>query len=622
MSDRTPKYAVELPEDIRQPIEAEICRRVSSAVSDASERDSQLGVWRDQLQGFGITAGNKDISDASDFYDSISLEAHLTLVAQICGALHRDPKVAVEAFVEEEKENARIIESYLAMETSRSRVDDRLYEMGVDACWSQAVITYAGWYQKTRSVREAGYRKQDDERIYFEEEKEDGVDYEEVPLTEEVTDEGFDIRVVDLADFYMYPANSKSIEQATLVAERMLLTENDLYDGIDDFGYDEDAVEQLCELGPVSDTERQQSEDDQNGVKGADGDDGFYEVFSVYARLPRRIAGGDELLPEQYLQEDFLIVCCPERQIVLKMALSPYKQRPYFAGGIMPMKDTILGLSLMGILEAIQAEANANIQWTIDNNNLTTTPCLKGPKLSGDDLSKMQVKAGAYLGLDDPGSVTPLEWDRAPLRDGLLWQQDLRNRANSLVSAQGQGQLQSKVRKSGEVQAVETQAAAKFGLYLSNFQRTCVAELYRRMIALKLQFGDVDEDGEDFSDSEGHSYALTPRALRGVYNVVAAGSSLTHSPESRIEVGKQKQAIQVQYLQASQALPPKIAKLAWHGARELLFDLGERNPEAWIGDEPEENVGGQPSASPAGPQGPGGAPQPNFNGISSAGGTQ
>lgn len=619
MIDENSPYRLELSEEVRGEVEAEICRRVSSAVSGAEDRNSQLQIWRDQLQGRGITASNKNWSNACDFYDSISLEMHLTLLSQIVGALHRDPKVAVESFSKDDEEGARILEAYLAMESSKSDLNTRLYEMATDACWSQAVVTYCGWMQKTRKGREVGFRKPGDARVYTEEEQEDGVEYEPVPVSEEITEEGFDIRVVDLSDFFLFPANAKSVDSATAIAERMLLTEGDLYDGIEDWGFDEKAVEELTALGPDQEPDRQQIKNEQDGVESAEGKEGYYEVYTVYTRMPRTLAGGEESLPDHYLQDDFLVVCVPERRIVLKMGFSPYKERPYFAGGIMPLKDTILGMSLMGILEAIQTEANANIQFTVDMMNLTASPMFKGPKSEGDNFNKAQAGPGRFLGFDNPNDVMPLEWDHSGPREGMAWQQDLRARATSLVSAQGQGQLQNKVRKAGEIQAVETQAATKFGLYLTNFQRTCVAPLFQRMIALKAQFGSVDDDGEDFVDNEGHPQALTTKALKGKYNIVAVGTSMTHSPESRIEINKQKQAIQTPYLMAvTNKMPPAILKLAWHAAREMLFDLGERNPEAWIGEEPKEEAPQETQMQqpqPGGPQQPGQQGQPFHPGM-------
>lgn len=617
MIDENSPYRLELSESVRRDVEAEICNRVSSAVSGAEARNSQLQIWRDQLQGFGVTASNKNWSNACDFYDSISLEMHLTLLAQIVGALHRDPKVAVESFAKDDEEGARVLEAYLAMESSKSDLNTRLYEMATDACWSQATVVYAGWMQKVRKSREIGFRKPGEARVYTEEEQEDGVEYEPVPVSEEVAEEGFDIRVVDLSDFYLFPANAKSIDQATAIAERMLLTEGDLFDGIEDWGLDADAVEDLCRMGPTQEPDKQQQKDEQDGVEAAGDKNGYYEVYTVYTRMPRTLAGGDEPLPEHYLQDDFLVVCVPERRIVLKMGFSPYKERPYFAGGIMPLKDTILGMSLMGILEAIQTEANANIQFTVDMMNLTATPMFKGPKSEGNNFNKAQAEPGGFMGFDSPETVTPVEWDHSGVRDSMAWTQDLRARATSLVSAQGQGQLQNKVRKAGEIQNIETQAAAKFGLYLTNFQRTCVAPLFQRLIALKAQFGSVDDDGEDFVDSEGHPQTLTTKALKGKYNIVAVGTSLTHSPESRIEINKQKQAIQTPYLMAvMNKMPPAILKLAWHAAREMLFDLGERNPEAWIGEEPKEEAPQEAQMQqpqPGGPQGQPGQPQPPFH---------
>lgn len=608
MPDNESPYKLDFDADTREALNREICRRVNWAVEGSQDRNDQLQVWRDQRDGLNITASNTRWRNACNLGDPLSKKAFLTILSQITGALRRDPKVAVESFSKDEEEGARVLESWLTIESSRSNVDAHIYDLAFDACWSQAAVGYVGWKQQTRITRETGWRKPGDARVYSEEEREDGVEYEEVPVAEEVTEEGFDIRVIDLCDFFVYPPDAKSIDRATAVCERMYLTEDELYDGIGDYGYDEEEVERLCAMGPNSDPEHMEIQHDQDGVEPAPDKDGYYQVFTCYTRMPRTLAGGDYDIPKHLMQDDFLVVCAPDQGIVLKMAFSPFRERPYFAGGIIPKKDSILGDSLMAILDGLQAEANGNLQFSIDCNNLTMNPVLKSPKSEGDDANKQIIEPGAILQFDFPEQVNPLEWDRAPMREGLALQQWLESQAQGLVAVEGQGQLSTKVRKAGEIQAVEQAANAKFGMFLYNFQRTIVAELFRRMVALKLQFGDVDDDGEDFVDTEGHSQTLTARALRGKYQIVPVGTSLTHSPEARIEIGKQAQAIQGPYLMAVvNKMPPELLKLMWHGSRELLFDMGIRNPEAWIGEEPKEQPAPEPQPQGQPPQG--GPPQ-------------
>jgi hypothetical protein len=103
---------------------------------------------------------------------------------------------------------------------------------------------------------------------------------------------------------------------------------------------------------------------------------------------------------------------------------------------------------------------------------------------------------------------------------------------------------------------------------------------------LKLEFGDVDEDGEDFN-LDGKPHKITQKALRGRYDVIPVATSLTHSPEARIQVAQQQQKVQIDYFTAKSKLPPDLHKPLWHMARNILLDLGERNPESVIGDEPD-----------------------------------
>jgi len=157
------------------------------------------------------------------------------------------------------------------------------------------------------------------------------------------------------------------------------------------------------------------------------------------------------------------------------------------------------------------------------------------------------------------------------------------------------------------VQSVETAAQSKFGLYLWNFMRTVVGPLYQRMVTLKEEFGGVDEDDGEEYVYEGKPAKIAAKALRGKYRFVPTATSLTASPETRIEIGKMKQQVQIEYLGAVQNIQdPAKHVLLWHMARELLLDLGETNPESKIGPEPS----GQPPQQqlPPGEEGSAGAP--------------
>lgn len=602
MADKGTPYKLQLDEDVRADLEMFLCNRVDDAVQGASERNSQLRIWRDQLEGFGVTAQTDGWANACNLCDPISLMAFLTILSQLLGAMHRDPMVAVEAFREEDVENARILEAWLSMAGAQNDVLGRIYDLAHNGCIDPAVVGYVGWHQETRVKREVGYKAPGSSLLVPEDAQEEGVEYEEGPMAEEVTEERYDIRAVDLNDFFLWPPTVKSVNDATLVAERMYLTEEQLFDGIEDFGYEREAVETAVTYGPkgAQGDGSQQADADIDGLRL----EGLYEVFVAYTRLPHRLNGEFGRIPKHLLQDDFLCVCCPDADVILKLAFSPFAERPYFIGNILPKPHKVQGYGLMGMLDGLQAEANANLQLSIDASNLTVAPMVVTTEQNKESMAKQLTGPGAIISVTDPHAILPWPINTNPTRDGLAWQEFIQGRYQSVVSAEGQGQLQNKVRKNGEIQAVEQASSAKFGMYLSNFQRTVVTEVFRRMIGLKARFGGVEEDGEEFADANGKTKTLTPQALAGRYNIVATGTSLTHSPEARVEVGKEKQAIQVQYLQAKAQLPPDSLPLLWHGARELLYDLGERNPEAWIGEEPQipepqQPAPGQVPAPPA-----------------------
>lgn len=605
LPDRDTPYKLELDAGTRKQLEITLCNRVSDAIAAASERNDQLRTWRDQLEGFGVTAQNRNWAYGCNLSDPLSMKAFLTILSQMISALHHDP--AVEAFVKDDEESAKILESWLAMARSRYQVDKSMNDLAHNACRDPAVVGFVGWSQITRRKRETWYRLKGSAQVVSEEAKEEGSEYEEVPVSEEVIEERYDIRAVDLSDFFLYPATATSVDRATAVCERMYLTAEELYDGIDDYGYDEEAVEELVAMGSAypGNEDREQNAQTDGLDEGVGQDDGFYEIFTCYTRLPHRLPNPEYQIPEYLLQDDFLVVLCPDKNIVLKIAFSNLPERPYFIGSILPKPGHTQGYGLMGMVDGMQAEANANVQLSIDGSNLINAPMVIVPDNEGDEIAKQKTGPGAIIKVKNPKDILPWPINTNPTRDGLAWQQWLDNQAQGIVSAEGQGSLSPKVRKAGEVQAVEMASSAKFGMYLSNFQRTVPSEVYRRMIALKQQFGDVDEDGEEYMDAEGHSKKLTARALRGKYNVVMTGTSLTHSPEARIDIGKQIQAIQIPYVQAAMSgMPPKFLKLLWHSCRELIFDLGKRNPEKYIGDEPEEapQQTEQPQQPPQGAQ--------------------
>lgn len=608
---------LKLSQELREGVELELCRRIKQAVADSENRDAQQAVWRDQIEGLGQSATNQKWQAACDLNDPMTLIAFLDSLSQLMQAMRAATPIAVEAFTKEDQAGADLIEDFCAIEASRQGLWKVFYDAAHNACRDVAVPIYAGWKWQERPERSVGYRLPGMAAVLSEEEKQEGEEYEEVPVTKMKVEAGYDIKVLNLVDFYTYPANAPSLEQASIVGHRFLVTEDDLIDGIEDWGYDREKVYNLIETAPEASAESdfKAEQDSSDGVDPASGKEGYYELFTIFTRLPRRI--GQEETPGYLRHDDFIAVICPSRNAVLKLDFSPFPERPYFLGHILPRPGSIQGYSIPSLLEGLQAEANAQVRFNIDSMNIIMTPAMKVKESEAARLNKYKIFPGASIPVKDMNDFMPIEWDRTT-GEGMAYLRYFEEKGQGIISAPGQGSLQPKVRRAAEVNAVQQQAGTKFGLYLLMFQFTVVAPLFERMVSLKAHFGDVDEeDGEEFTGSEGRSHKLTTKALRGKYQFIPAVTSLTMSPEVRTQTNDMLGEIVTGYIQAittMQNLPLEYKKGLWHMTRKQLHDLGEHNPETYIGEEPQEAPA--PAALPVSQTpGQGGPPPPPQNGF-------
>lgn len=587
-----------LSKDMREGVEQELCRRVRQAVADSSERNALLGVWRDQLEGLGTSATNQNWQGACDLNDPITLIAFLDTVSQLMQSMRAATPIAVESFSPEYREDAGLIEDFCAVEASRQSLWSVFYDAAHNVARDVAVPIYCGWKWEERQERGVEYRIPGTQTTVEEEDKQEGQDYDEVPVVKTKVEQGYDIQVLNMVDFYAYPANAPCLDKASIVGHRFLATEDDLIDGIANCGYDKEKVFDLIDHSPPMETEEWKAEQDSSdGVGPAPGRHGYYELFMIFTRMPRRV--GDEETPVYLRHDDFICVLCPEQNIVLKLDFSPFPDRPYFLGYILPKPGSLQGYCVPSLLEPLQAEANAQIRFNIDSMNLIMAPAMKVKESEAARLNKYKIFPGAAIPVKNPDDFMPVEWDRTTLSDGMAWQRYFEEKGQAIISAPGQGTLQPKVRKAAEVQDVQAHAGTKFGLYLMMFQWTVVAQLFERMVSLKATFGNVADEGEDFVGFEGTAQKLTAQALRGKYQFVPAVTSLTMSPEVRTQTNQQMGVIVAGYWQAVLTLPPQSHPYLWHLARKQLHDLGEHTPETFIGEEPQAEPEVAPTATVA-----------------------
>lgn len=586
---------LKLSEDVRDRVDRILVRRNQDAVAGASQRDDDLALFDDQLYGRMVPT-NQPWPGSAILNDPLTMEAFLQLVALFMEALSREVPWTVEAVNSADADKATLQEEFLTDIFARDNLVDIAYGISYNAAGrDDTAILYVGWQQRIRPVRTKMYRDvdqdEDDDTLLHPDERNPDALYDEVMTqTDEVEHEGCEYRVVPLSDFYLYDPTAKTIAGAQGCCERMFLTEDQLLDGVEDNGWDEDKVMELIKAGPTTSLSMNNDyRDRQNTYDGitsnvSEPSDGLYEVFLWFGRLPKlRDSDGVSDLPEMYHSEDAMAMICPDRNIVFHLTLSPYKDRPYIPFSMLPKADRFLGTGGCRLLAPLQDEANALLQTLLDSINIKMVPAFK---TSLDWLAnygdRFQFGPGANIPVENDNDFVPIEAG-GDVGLGLEVQGEIVNRGKGMVAAQGYGELQHKVRKNGEMQNVLQAADSKFSFFLSNLVRGW-KELGCRILSLYQQFA---TEGSEWSFSRhGEAKTISTEDLRGQFRVSATATANTATPEMRLAIQQHKIQAAVQYYQLIQQVPPQFAPLVWNAFRKLFLDLGERNPEEYIGPEP------------------------------------
>jgi len=586
--------------DLRRDIGAALHARISGAVQSCINRDGLLADFDDQLKCRCLPVGPLHYRDACVLNDPMTLENHTALKAMMAQACRRDPWVYVEAQYEGGEDNARLQENWLTWKNAEYRLYNVKENLIHNTLRDPVGILFVNWQQKIRNVRRTGYRVLDGDGQILPEgvERDPGLDFEEVTVSRpEVVSEGCEFRVVDLANFYLCGDNPISIEEAKGVCERMWVSEETLIDGIEDYGYDLDAVEEVLQSGPSgyrgsNDWARRRDEYFGVNNQNADYGDGDYELFLYIGKLPYLRRDGfrtldDFRIPEEYLGEDVMVVMCGSH--VLKMALWEEDERPYIAFYILPEPNSFYGNCIPSMLEQLQEEATAAVRWRIDSANFQSAPVLIVPEEDYWGLDRFSVFPGNIIAEKVPNSIRPLVMGgnnslMESVHSGLVI------RAQGVCAAEGYGQMnpQTKQRHNDEIQNMMQGATSKFDLFNSNFQSS-IELLAERIIVLTSRH--LGHGQTQTFMSGGRQFTLTADNLRGQYRYAPTATSQTANPETRMQILQFAKNIMDDYLASLNAVPPQYWPLKWHAARELLMATDMiRQPESWIGPEPPANL--------------------------------
>lgn len=537
-----------------------IMDNINDAVMQSAERD-QLLVEYDQIsEGVSPQITSARWQNACNLDYPLTMDAQITVMSSITQAIEKNTLIVVQSALPELEQEAKQRENVLKDIFVEINMKAALVNAAAYAVRFPFAVVYAGW----------------DSTVRYERAIVNGTEYQMA-----TTDgEGVDLRVPHPSDFYLWPINAPSIEHAQACGERIYMTTEQLIKGVRMYGFDEEAVQYIIESG-YAETQDQEDTATLENRSGIDQkrDKTMHEVFVWYTDVPFVKEHMTVESYNKYPDEQLEVICVPSCNRILRMEWSRYPKKPYVPFYIMPNPNSFYGTCITQMLYSLQQEANVTIRHFIDSVNFQMNPAVKMNEGAMRMNSNTSMFPGAvFLFQNDPNEIMPFE--TAPITNQpmeILGTID--QKAQSLYSAGGWGQMQQKVRKAAEVQAVQQNAASKFEVMLFNFMRSLevlsqmIMELYSSNAA---QGNNGNKATHDIPEIEKNfSY----------HSSVGASSS---NPQQRIEMASERQKVIQQYVQSAVQLAqaPQMLHYLWKASIDMLFDLGSVKPDDDIGPDP------------------------------------
>lgn len=592
----------------RDLIYNEILKAQNDAISRAQERNQLFGMYSDQVEGITTPSTNRKSTNASNLVVPTTKKAHLEYKAAMYGWIKQDPKALVspQSARVTDKQSAEL-EALLTEKSHQLKLNDILLDIIDHSGRYPYAVAHAGWKSGWKWERFDRYRAPDGSIVNIEEVPE-GADYPVSPAKRIVPEDRACVRVVAPSDFYWAPYDATCIEETTAHGEIIRLSESELILGIEQYGYDPEAVDKILASGAGGGQEAtnyaRQSQAEDSGVESSSTDKtGLYDCMIWYTRLPCIRRGGELIFNSDYLYDWFCCVTCPSARAVLKCEFSPYEDCPYVMFYMCHNAESMMGDCIPKMLNSLQSEMNAHARYGIDSLQYALTPMFKMRESVAQRNSGFQAFPGAVLVYEqNADEIQPLVMPQTQV-SSLQYLQYLELESQSLIASGGLGQLQSKVRKAAEIQSTQILAASKYEYYASNLSMG-ILKLFEKIVILHID--NMSDEGESWADEFGDTHHVTPDMLRAEFAIKVRGNVGDANPDIKRDRVMLVDKIATEFNLIAPKLPPKVAKRIWSSKRMVLLDLGVHDPEQYIGKEEEYD---QPSAPPVPPnQSQGGLP--------------
>lgn len=569
--------APDLPDDLRDRVFRGIADRAVAAVEAHADRDEALAEYLDMLSRTVVPAGDARWRGACEIVDPLVLEQFMGLFASVRAATAQRPFWSVKARSAELEPIAQSFSKWLEETSELDGLDAALYSRdyialrdgmaALHACWEE----YGEWTMRQRYMNEDG------------EEAETPV---ELPVGTGVYPlgtarsfvnyrQGIRWKVVDRADLYTVPANCADPERAEAVFHRVWMTAHELLRGVSYYGFDQDEVDRLLELGPTHDGRDTSYHEALESVMGTECAEGVYEVFMEYGYVPL-VRGEDSNAVEKRLRPyyglRFQTIHCPRHRSILRWRFWPHDRLPYVFAWMLRTPNTMDGESVPSIVGPFQEEATANVRLYYDAANLVLSPMFRVKETSLKEFGYPEAYPGAVLPYrTDPREVEPMPFNLGGLQIGLQTVEHPLSRARQALSGETTVKMDDRVRKATEVQASMQGMSMKFSLVLANIQSSML-DVLKLMIALYRDNGKLPPEFLSISLDD---YSIVPRAV-----------SQNSNPVIRLANAQTAMAMLRSSPLYQQALQRGDFRPEYHLLMEALSAVSLDNITQLIGDEP------------------------------------
>lgn len=587
-----------LSDEVRRKCEDWILTNVRETVAAHATRDEDLKRWKDGLHGIPAAYGSAAWDNACRIEDGLIQEQRAQMVAQIMAAANRYPLVTTDGTDDATRLSASQLETYIAQRQKQHAFPKAFYGYADEATCYAGGVLYVGWKEEVRKRRDVRYwdgESLDDEGnevLLQSHEQQEDLTYEAVPITTvDSTRGGHEFRSVPLLDFYMFPADTPTLQASSAVMERRWYSDNDLWNGIEGYKFDKKAVEETVRMGARSggstDNEARERNADAYGVEGAEGDGHPFECFVWYGYLPKLYEGGKAQLPRYLWNDIFCAVVCPAAQCVLKLDFAPdTDEYPYEMGSMHPETGSPYGMGLCLLLEAEQQEATHYRRLAANTADIVASP----PIIMYNDAWELN-KAhswypGAILRGETQGDIDFPEIPAAPTVIATQMLDYTLQRAQRKTAAQGFGQVNPKQPLVAEMEGVMAATDTKFNFYQANVF-AILPWVAQRMVKLELMYNpnfSMELQGESGSET------LTADKLAGKYeyNVAQLDQNASEAAKAQRDVAiAELQNGFFTFLMETMGTPLAVfAEHKWRQTRDALSHLSVRKPEDYIGPKP------------------------------------